>query len=74
MERMIAAAELARVERHGVGHVALFLSRRRAARVAPRRGPARAEAVYPSLRVAALENVGLGVPLVPGEFSEYAQS
>ena len=54
MERMIAAAELARIERHGVGHVALFLSRRRAARVAPRRGPARAEALDPGLMRAAM--------------------
>ena len=53
MERMIAAAELARVEGRDVGHVALFLSRRRAARVAPRRGPARAEAFDPRLWVTA---------------------
>ena len=39
MERMIAAAELARVEGRDVGHVTFFLGRGRAARVAPRRGP-----------------------------------
>ena len=62
---MIAAAELPRVEGRDVGHVTFLLRGRRAARVAPRRGPARAEALYPRLRVAAQEYVGLGVPLVP---------
>ena len=50
---MIAAAELTRVEGRDVGHVAFLLRRRRAARVAPRRGPARAEALDPRLRVTA---------------------
>ena len=73
-QRAIAAAELPRVEGRDVGHVAFFLGRGRAARVAPRRGPARAEALDPRLRVAAQEHVGLIVPFLPGVFSEYVQS
>ena len=72
-QRVIAAAELLRVEGRDVGHVERLLRRRRAARVAPRLGAARTEAFDPRLRVAAEEEAGLVVPFAPRVLSENMQ-